>query len=61
MKIGNPVGYERELPERKAHDHCAIDTETLLPYLQNTKHNFAIVSVVISAAFGYPIYRSSDS
>lgn len=30
VKKGNMGGYERELPGRTAHDHCAIDTETAL-------------------------------
>ena len=58
MKKGNPVGYELELPKRKAHDHCAIDTETLLSYCQGTKAIFAIVRVISSNRFWGPVYRS---
>lgn len=46
-QVINRNGYDRGLPGRRTHDHCAVDTHRLLSYRQNNIVIYDRVGVLI--------------
>jgi hypothetical protein len=50
-RSNNPDGYDRVLPGRMIHDHCAIDTPQVLSYCRGAIVKFGVVGVASSHRF----------
>jgi hypothetical protein len=59
-RSNNPNGYDRVLPGRMTHDHCAVDTPKVLSYCRGAIVNFGVVGVVSSHRFWGPVQCSRD-